>query len=57
MTGFNNRWDHEGETADESREREERGGSAATHMHWRRDARCTQSESDKPCKGEKREMQ
>lgn len=33
MTGFNNRWDHEGEMADESKEREGRGGSKATHVH------------------------
>lgn len=31
MTGFNNRWDHEGETADESREGKDRGIHSHPH--------------------------
>lgn len=55
MTGFNNRWDHEGEMADESKEER---GERWIHSHpytWRRDARYMQSESDKPGKEEKKE--
>lgn len=33
MTGFNNRWDHEGEMAGRKQEREGRGGSTATHIY------------------------
>lgn len=55
MTGFNNRWDHEGEMADESKKKGRERRIRSHPRTRRRDARHTQSESDKPCKGEKRE--
>lgn len=54
MTGFNNRWDHEGEMADERSNMKEEVAAPQppTYMEERR--LYMQSKSDKSCKGEKR---
>lgn len=53
MTGFNNRWDHEGATADESRGKDGMWRFTATHGRIRH----TEAESDEPREGETRERE
>lgn len=51
MTGFNNRWDHEGKMADENRQKKgEEDPWLPTYRELGEDAQQAESESDKPCK-------
>lgn len=53
MTGFNNRWDREGATADERRGKDGMWRFAATRRRIRR----TEAESGEPCEGERKKKQ